>query len=67
MPKDKITGTNLVSVSPGGTSIWQYSQDDNKFICRICLVPFEYAQSNIKFRVNEHPNSAKHQIQVTLD
>ena len=67
MPENKLTGTQVVSVIPGGTSILQFSQDDNKIICRICLVPFDYEQGNIKLRTNKQINSTEHQKQAPLD
>ena len=61
MPKEKLTGTQFVSVLHGGTSVWQYSQDDNKIIRRICLVPSDHEEGKIKFRNNNSINFAKHQ------
>ena len=61
MPKSRPSPIVYVKSLPGSEDVWQYTSSNYQILCMTCEAGIPYPASNLKFRIEKHITSAKHE------
>ena len=64
MPKQRPSGFIYAKWLPGGGNVWQYNNSNDQVFCKACSVGFSYQAANLKYRIDSHYNTGKHEKQA---
>ena len=64
MPKQRPSGFIYAKSLPGGENVWQYNNSNDQVFCKACSVGFSYQAANLKYRIDSHINTGKHEKQA---
>ena len=64
MPKQRPSGFIDAKSLPGGENVWQYNNSNDQVFCKACSVGFSYQAANLKYRIDSHYKTGKHEKQA---
>ena len=64
MPKQRPSGFIYAKSLPGGENVWQHNNSNHQVFCKACSVGFSYQAANLKYRIDSHYKTGKHEKQA---
>ena len=64
MPKQRPSGFIYAKLLRGGENVWQYNKSNDQVFCKACSVGFSYRAANLKYRIDSHIKTEKHEKQA---
>ena len=67
MPRNKLSGAAFVKTLEGSGKIWDFLEEENLIVCKLCPQRFDYSADNVTFRIKKHVLSEKHKRNYASD